>query len=90
MSAAALLTERLTDTNHTPGAAYRDPLAGLHGELRGELEGNGCTVSHLPLQLPVGHVLVLQRQNEDVRSFFFFVIKSPQYQMEKRQQREKV
>lgn len=41
------------------GAAYRDPLAGLQGELHWELEEDGSTRSHLPLQLPVPQVLIL-------------------------------
>lgn len=42
------------------GAAHRDPVSGLQGELSWKLEGDGCTVSHLSPHLPVPQVLVLQ------------------------------
>lgn len=44
---------------HTEHAAHRHPLPGLQAEFHWELEDDGSTGSHLPLQLPVPQVLIL-------------------------------
>lgn len=61
---AVIRTSQTMCERAEPTAAHRHPLARLQTEFHWELEDDGRTGSHLPLQLPVAQVLILMVRHQ--------------------------